>query len=249
MENKIEYYLQIADNAYILSHRLSEYSSKGPFLEEDLANTNVALDLIGLAEAIYTECSKLSKNQQSPDYYPHKRAEKDFKNCLLVEQPNQNFAAIMVRQFFIDVFHYHFFQALLTSEDSFLANIASKTLKEVKYHKRRSAEWIIRFGNSTEEARQKAQESLTHLWKYTPELFEESETDTLALKTNFGVDLSRIKLEWEKEVHSILSQTNLSLPDDPFKISGGKNGVHSEHMGYMLCEIQYLNHKYPEAIW
>jgi ring-1,2-phenylacetyl-CoA epoxidase subunit PaaC len=249
MENKINYYLQIADNAYILSHRLSEYSSKGPFLEEDLANTNVALDLIGLAEAIYEETAKLSGENILADFFPHKRSEKDFRNCILVEQPNHNFAEIMVRQCFMDTFHYHFFQALINSKDNFLASIALKTIKEVKYHKRRSSEWIIRFGNSTDEAKQKVEDGISNLWKFTAELFEESEIDLIAKQEKIGVDLIEVKSNWERDVQQILKQANLNSPATVFKVTGGKNGLHSEYLGYMLSEIQFLNHKYPEAIW
>ncbi len=153
MKTTLNYYLQIADNALILSHRLAENTSKGPFLEEDLATTNVALDLIGLAESVLNEAAKLEGLGQTGDDLAYRREESEFMNCLLVEQPNRDFAHIVTRQFFMDTFNYHYFIALTESKDTFLSAIAFKSIKEVTYHLRRSSEWMIRLGTGTDESK------------------------------------------------------------------------------------------------
>lgn len=248
MENKVNYYQQIADNALILSHRLSEYSSHGPFLEEDLANTNVALDLIGVAESIYMELARI-EGVENYDNYAYKRKESLFRNCILVEQPNLDFAQIMVRQFFMDNFSFYFYSKLTSSKDSFLEALAVKTLKEVTYHLRRSSEWMIRLGDGTKEANHKTQEAVNRLWKYTAEFFEYSLADEEMLKLGIGADLAEIKDLFNQKVNEIFYMANLTIPQNDFKVIGGKNGIHSEHLGHILTEMQYLPSKYPEAIW
>lgn len=249
MEAKLKYYLQIADNALILSHRLSEYCSKGPFLEEDLANTNVALDLIGIAESIYTEVAKQENKGRSGDDIVYRRKETDFLNVILVEMPNDDFAHIMVRQFFTDVFQLNLFSELRDSKDEFLMGLAHKSIKEVMYHLKRSSEWMFRLGKGTVEANEKTQFAINKYWKYTHEFFLENETDIEMLQAGIGVDLSTIQKNWLAKVEEILEMSNLSIPDTDFTIDGGKKGHHSEHLGYILAEMQFLPSKYPDAIW
>ena len=249
MEAKLKYYLQIADNALILSHRLSEYCSKGPFLEEDLANTNVALDLIGLAESMYIEVARLENEGRTGDDIVYRRKETDFLNVILVEMPNDDFAHIMVRQFFTDVFHQQFFSELRNSKDEFLMGIAHKSIKEVLYHLKRSSEWMFRLGKGTVEAQEKAQVAINKYWKYTHEFFLENETDSEMLKAGIGVDLSLIKKNWLAKVEEIFTMSNLTIPTNDFTIEGGKQGYHSENLGYILTEMQFLPSKYPDAIW
>ena len=177
MEAKLKYYLQIADNALILSHRLSEYCSHAPFLEEDLANTNVALDLIGLAESVLEGAAKIEEKGNTADDLAYRRSENQIFNVLLAEQPNKDFAYIVVRQFLMDAFDYKFFTELVKSKDEFLSAVAVKTLKESTYHLRRSSEWMVRLGDGTDEGNTRAQRALNDLWKYTDELFTENETD------------------------------------------------------------------------
>ncbi|MFN5416361.1 MAG: 1,2-phenylacetyl-CoA epoxidase subunit PaaC [Flavobacteriia bacterium] len=248
MENKRKYYLQIADNALILSHRLSEYCSHAPFLEEDLANTNVALDLIGTAESIYVKLAEIEGVKNSDDF-AYRRKESEFLNCLLVEQPNADFAHIMVRQFLIDSFNFYFYSKLAESKDAFLRALALKTIKEVTYHLRRSSEWLIRLGDGTQEANDRTQAALNHLWKYSHELFETSEVDQEMISKGIGVDLAEIKPLFIQKVNEICYMANLKLPDTNFKISGGKSGKHSEYLGHILCEMQFLPSKYPDAVW
>lgn len=249
MDTKLNYYLQIADNALILSHRLSEYCSRAPFLEEDLANTNVALDLIGLAEAIYEEVARQENLGKTGDNIAYLRKEHEYYNTNLAEQPNEDFAHIMVRQFFIDTFHYYFFKELSTSKDDFLRAIALKSTKEVTYHLRRSSEWLIRLGKGSVEGREKTQVAIDRLWKFTNELFTENETDIQMLKNGIGVDLQTVYKKWKEKVDEIFYLGHYQLPANTPYLIAGKNGFHTEHLGYILCEMQFLPNKYPDAVW
>ena len=249
MEAKLKYYLQIADNALILSHRLSEYCSRAPFLEEDLANTNVALDLIGLAESVLEGAAKIEGKGNTADDLAYRRSENEIFNVLLAEQPNTDFAYIVVRQFLLDAFDYKFFTELTKSKDEFLAAVAVKTLKESTYHLRRSSEWMVRLGDGTEEGNKRAQRALNDLWKYTDELFTENDTDTTMKNEGIGVDLNLIKEQWLQKIREICFLSNLKIPDGTHQISGGKDGRHSEHLGHILTEMQYLPIKYPDARW
>lgn len=249
MDNKLKYYLEVADNAFILSHRLSECSSNGPFLEEDLANTNVALDLIGLAESIYNEAAKIKGTNETGDDLAYRRDESEYANVLLVEQPNTDFAFIMTRQFFMDTFNYYYFAELANSTDKFLQALATKSLKEVTYHLRRSSEWMIRFGGGTDVSKEKAQNAINALWRYTEELFTPSEADKALLSDGISINLSSIKEKWLQKINEILYLAHLSKPEKEFQLSGGKNGRHSEYMGFMLTDIQFLTNKYPDANW
>ena len=249
MDHKQKYYLQIADNALILSHRLSAYSSCGPYLEEDLATTNVALDLIGIAESIYNETARIQEQGQTGDDLVYRRAESDFYNCLLVEQPNTDFAYIIVRQFFTDAFHFYFFTELTTSKDTFLAELGVKSIKEIAYHLRRSSEWMIRLGDGTPEANLKTQHAINSLWRYTGEFFKENETDQKMKALGIGVDLDGVKKNWFVKINEIFYMSNLKIPENTFQLLGGKEGRHTEHLGFILVEMQFLPSKYPDAVW
>jgi ring-1,2-phenylacetyl-CoA epoxidase subunit PaaC len=249
METQKKYYLQIADNALILSHRLSEYSSHGPFLEEDLANTNVALDLIGIAESILEETAKMDGKGLTGDDLAYRRGEHEFYNCLLVEQPNTDFAFIMVRQFLTDAFHFYFYSELTKSKDKFLSAIAFKSLKEITYHLRRSSEWLIRLGDGTKLANDKTQHAVDTLWKYSNEFFMENEVDLQMLETGKGANLKEVKSQWMQKVNEIFFLAHLKIPKNDFQMNGGKVGNHTEYMGYILAEMQFLPSKYPDAKW
>jgi ring-1,2-phenylacetyl-CoA epoxidase subunit PaaC len=249
MEAKLIYYLQIADNALILSHRLSEYCSRAPFLEEDLANTNVALDLIGRAESVLEEAAKIEGKEKTADDLAYRRSENEYLNVLLTEQPNTDFAYIVVRQFLMDAFDYKFFSELTKSKDTFLSAVAAKTLKESTYHLRRSSEWMVRLGDGTEEGNSRAQRALNDLWKYTDELFEESAADKEMLTQHIGVDLKEAKIQWLQKIKEICFLANLKIPSGEHQIRGGKSGRHTEHLGHILTEMQYLPSKYPDARW
>jgi len=249
MEAKIKYYLEIADNAFILSHRLAENSSHGPYLEEDLACTNTALDLIGMAESIYNEAAKMTSEYATGDDLAYRRTEDQYRNCLLVEQPNVDFAHIMVRQFFMDTFNYYFLVEASNCNDEFLKSVAAKSLKEVTYHIRRSSEWIIRFGKGTQESKLRGQNAINKLWRYTDELFVATEESLLLQKSNESVDLERVKLNWMQKINEIFYMAEFKKPDNNFQLYGGKNGIHSENMGFILTDVQFLTNKYPEATW
>ncbi len=249
MDSKLKYYLQIADNALILSHRLSEYCSRAPFLEEDLANTNVALDLIGVAESVLEGAAKLEGKGRSADDLAYRRPENEFYNVLLTEQPNTDFAFIVVRQFLMDAFDYKLYSELSESKDPFLAAVAVKTIKESTYHLRRSSEWMVRLGDGTEEGNRRAQHALNTLWKYTDELFTPTQADQEMIDQKIGVDLEELKKNWIQKVKEICFLSQLTIPDGTHQIKGGKEGKHSEHLGHILAEMQFLPSKYPVAHW
>lgn len=249
MDAKIKYYLEIADNALILSHRLAENCSRGPFLEEDLAGTNVALDLIGFAESIYEEAAKLKGDGSCGDDIAYRRSEWEYYNTLLAEQPNTDFAYIMVRQFFLDSFNYYFLSELAQSSDKFLSEVATKSLKEVTYHLRRSSEWMIRFGNGTMVSRKKAQQAIDDLYPLTGEMFIPSEADKALRDEKISVNLKDVESKWIQKTKELMFLSNLKLPEEVIFQRGGKEGKHSEYLGHMLSEMQYLPSKYPDAKW
>lgn len=251
MEARNKYYLEIADNALILSHRLAENCSRGPFLEEDLASTNVSLDLIGLAESIYNKAAELKGDGSTGDDVAYRRSEWEYFNSLLAEQPNTDFAYVMVRQFFMDAFNYYFMTELANSSDTFLSEVSTKSLKEITYHLRRSSEWMIRFGNGTEVSKEKAQNAINELYRYTGELFEPTEADLALRDDKISANLSTLKDRWYQKVKEVMYLSNLKLPtsEDVVYQMGGKNGKHSEYLGHMLSEMQYLTNKYPDAVW
>ena len=245
MDNKVKYCLRLADNSMILSHRLGEYSSNGPYLEEDLAITNVALDHLGQAEAIYKYVSELEGSGKTADDYAYKRAERSFYNFQLVELPNVDFARIVVRQFFIDTFNFFLYKALENCSDETIAAIAGKALKEITYHLRRSSEWMIRLGQGTEESRSRTQDAIDELWKFTGEFFEEDYDHSVMGIANG----ENIKSEWENRVRQILVTAGLEIPQLEYFASGSWNGIHTEYLGHLLSDMQYLQRAYPDAKW
>lgn len=249
MKAKIAYYTEIADNAMILSHRLAENSSKGPFLEEDLACSNVALDLLGMAESVYGEAAKLNADGSTGDDLAYRKSEWEYKNVLLVEQPNGDFAHLMVRQFFMDVFNYYFLSELTKSNDKFLSAVAVKSLKEVTYHLKRSSEWMVRFGKGTVESAERAQHAIDDLWRFTDELFNASEEDKQLQSEGISVNLDSVHHDWKLKVGEVFYIADLKKPENQFQLKGGKQGNHSESFGFLLSEMQYLTNAYPDAKW
>jgi len=250
MENNLyKFCLRLADTSFILSHRLSEFSSHGPFLEEDLSITNVGLDLIGQAEAFYNYAAEL-KGGVSADDIAYTRDEIDYQNVHLVEYPNSDFAYITVRQFFMDAHNYYLYTALKNSSDATIAAIAAKSLKEVTYHLKRSSEWMLRLGDGTEESHEKVQKAVNDLWMYTDELFDMDTVHNELLKEGISVDLSEIKNLWNEKVDAILKEATLEKPNHvKHSLVYGKHGGHTEFMGYLLTDLQYLPNKFPDAIW
>ncbi|MCH2198645.1 MAG: phenylacetate-CoA oxygenase subunit PaaC [Flavobacteriales bacterium] len=249
MEAKLEYTLRIADNALILGQRLGEWCGHGPALEEDIALTNISLDLIGQARSLLTYAGELEGNGRDEDKMAFFRDAHDFRNVLLVEQKNGHFGDTIARQFLFDHFSWLFYDALLKSNDDTLRAIAEKSIKEVTYHRRHSSEWIIRLGDGTEESHSKIQESINELWAFTGEMYTPDKLDQQALADGYGVDLVQLSEYWKQNVAGVLRQATLNVPEDGWMQKGGKKGIHSEHLGYMLAEMQHIPRTYPDAQW
>lgn len=248
-EHLFNYIISIADNSLILGQRLGELCGHGPTLETDIAGTNISLDLIGQTRNYYQYAAKIQGEGKTEDDLAFLRLEREYKNVLLVEQPNEHFGYVMGRQFLFDVYHLMFMQELLQSTDETLAAIAKKGVKEVSYHKRFSGDWVKRLGDGTEESNEKMQEAIDELWAYTDELFDLTEADKAMIAKGIGVDTTKFKESYYEEVSTLLKEANVNVPERTYFIKGGKNGVHSEHMGYILADMQYMQRTYPNMEW
>ena len=227
---------------------MSEWCSKGPTLEEDIAMSNIALDLFGQANGFYEYASKLD-GIKSADDLAFKRNEREFFNHQLTEQENGNFGTTTVRNFLHDAFNFLFYTELSSSKDETLSALASKSLKEVKYHLRHSSNWLIRLGDGTDESNLKAQDALEFLWQYTGELFEMDEIDNEMLKLGIGVDNKKLKSKWNEIINSTIEKAKLNRPEDSYMATGSRKGIHTEHLGFLLAEMQFLPRAYPDAKW
>ena len=244
----LKYTLRIADSSIILGQRLSSWCSKGPTLEEDIALSNLSLDLFGQANALLEYASKLD-GTKSADDFAFKRNEREFYNLQLTEQLNGHFGDTIVRHFFFSVYSFLFYSKLSNSKDETLAAIAAKSLKEIKYHLTHSKSWLIRLGDGTEESNKRIQKSLNNLWQFTGEFFEMDDIDQKMYKEGIGVNNSSLKSEWDKIVNETLKQSTLNRPKDIHMQSGSKKGIHTEHLGHVLSEMQFLPRAYPDAKW
>ena len=244
-----KYVLALGDDALILGQRLSQWAYKGPFLEEDIALSNISLDMFGRANLLLEYAATLKGNGTTSDELAFKRNEREFSNHILCEQPNGNFADTMVRQFFLDAFYKLFLQKLTKSKDEQLSGIAQKSIKETTYHLRHSSKWIIRLGDGTVESHAKVQSAIDNLWMFTNELFEMNEIDNEMLEQKIGVDCSKLKIEWDKIINEVLSEATLNRPEDANMPTGGRQGIHTEHLGHLLSDMQYLQRAYPDATW
>lgn len=247
--NLFKYTLRIADDSLILGQRLSEWCGHGPILEEDIAITNIALDLVGQATSLLNYAGELEGKGRDGDALAFLRYEREFTNLLLVEQNNGDFGVTITRQFFFDVFRKLFFEKLTQSADSTLAAIAEKSLKETKYHLKHSSEWMIRLGDGTEESHNRVQEAVNSLWRFTDEIFYMDEVDEDLIKQQIAVDLSPLKNEWMSYVKTIFNEATLEIPSNKWMQTGGRKGLHSEHLGYLLAEMQYMQRAYPNMTW
>ncbi len=244
-----KYCLRIGDDALIQSYRLSEWCSNAPMLEEDLALTNFALDMIGRAQPVLTYAGKTEGKGRTDDDLAYRRGERDYFNHLLAELPNGDFAYTVARLFLMSTFEYFFFGELQHSADATLAAVAAKTLKEVKYHMTHAADWVVRLGDGTAESHYRIQQAVNELWMYTGELFETDEADVLLEDKHIAVDMGRIRPEWKSRVTNVLTEATLATPADGYMQTGGHKGIHTEHLGHILSEMQYLQRAYPEATW
>ena len=243
-----KYILRIADTTLILSQRLSEWCSKGPSLEEDIALSNISLDLLGQANGLLEYVSKLN-GEISPDEYAFKRDEREFYNFQICEIENGHFGDTIIRQFLIDIYFKLYYQELEKSKDETLSALATKSLKEVSYHLRHSSNWVIRLGDGTQESKDKIQKSLNNIWKYTGEFFEMDELDKKMLKEKIGVNNKNLKKDWDKLVDETLIKAKLKRPEDGYMMTGSRKGIHTEMLGKILSEMQYLPRAYPDAKW
>lgn len=245
----IDYTLYLADNALVLAQRNAEWCGHGPILEQDIAITNISLDLIGQARNFYQYAAQLRADGSTEDSLAYRRTEREFKNCLLAEQPNGDWAQTVLRQFFFSAYQHLLYQQLQHHSDEQLAAIAAKSLKEVTYHLRWSSEWVIRLGDGTEESRGRLQQALDQLWMYTGELFEPADYEAAVILQGNAVNTELFKEEWTQKVKEVLEEATLAVPGQTFMQKGGKQGIHTEHLGYILTELQYLQRTYPGAEW
>jgi ring-1,2-phenylacetyl-CoA epoxidase subunit PaaC len=248
-ENLIQYIYGIADNSLILGQRLGELCGHGPSLETDIAMTNISLDLFGQVRSYFQYVAELSKEDVTEDDLAFLRKEREYKNVLLVEQPNTDFAYIITRQYFFDVFHFMLLEKLQASKNVNLEAIATKSIKEVAYHKRFSGDWLKRLGDGTEISKEKAQQAVDDLWVFTDELFYLTKDDEAVVEVGHGIDVRLLKDAYYKEVISLLQEATLEIPETKYFQKGGKKGIHSEHMGYLLTEMQYMQRTYPGMKW
>jgi ring-1,2-phenylacetyl-CoA epoxidase subunit PaaC len=256
MDTLYNYTLHLADNALILAQRNSEWCGHGPILEQDIAITNISLDLIGQSRSLYQYAAELinASDSTSEDTLAYLRDVREFKNCLLVEQPNGDWAQTILRQFFFSTYQFLLYQQLQRSNDAMLAAIAEKSLKEVTYHVRWSSECVILLGDGTAESHQRLENALDELWMFTGELFVPAVYELEAVTAGFGVDTSLLKAAWEERINEVFAAA--TLPDvkangreGAWMQMGGKEGVHTEHLGYILAELQYMQRAYPGAEW
>jgi ring-1,2-phenylacetyl-CoA epoxidase subunit PaaC len=244
-----EFLLRIGDNCLILSQRLAEWCGHGPVLEEDIAMTNVALDLLGHARFWLSYAGEVEGRGRDEDQLAFLRDAGDFRNVLLVEQPNGDYGATIARQFYFDVWHSLLLKRLRNSTDTRIAGIAAKALTEATYHVRRSTDWVIRLGDGTEESHKRMQMALDDLWMYTGELFEMDNIEAEMNERGIGIDLADLRQPWVEQVTKTLAEATLSVPTETWMQFGGKRGLHTEKLGYILAEMQFVQRTYPGAQW
>jgi ring-1,2-phenylacetyl-CoA epoxidase subunit PaaC len=249
MNSLFEYILRIGDDSLILGHRMSEWCGHGPILEEDIAMTNISLDLIGQATTLLAYAGQVEGKGRNEDALAFLRFDRDYHNLLLVEQPNGDFGMTMMRQFLFDAFRKPYYERLQFSSNKQLAAIAEKSLKETKYHLKHSSEWVIRLGDGTDESHSRIQDSLNTLWRYTSELFYSDEVDVEMQKAGVAPNMSEVFEDWKKTVNAVLDEATIQIPTNNWKQEGGRKGMHSEHFGYILTELQYMQRAYPNMEW
>lgn len=249
-----DYLLHLADNSLIMGHRLSEWTGHGPMIELDIAISNIALDLIGQARNFYQYTAQIinsktnEEKEVTEDDLAYLRDAAEFKNFLITELPNGDWANTIGKIFFFSAWQFYFYQKLIYSTDKQLAAIAEKSLKEVTYHLRWSSDWVIRLGDGTEESKRRMELAIINLWPYTGEMFKPSlfESDS---EERITVDVSTIKNDWLDKIKNILGEATISLQENTWMQSGGKEGVHTEHLGYLLAEMQFMQRTYPGLEW
>lgn len=242
-----KYLLKLGDSSLIQGHRLSEWCSKGPLLEEDLALTNIALDHIGRAQLLLEYTGE--DEGKSADDLAYKRGERSFYNPLITELPKGDFAFTIVKHFLISSFEYFLYTNLVNSVDERLSGIAQKAIKETRYHLAHTNDWCIRLGKGTEESHERMQRALDELWAYTGELFELHEEENVLISAGITPNYDAFKADWLELVEKTFNESELTIPNVTYMHTGSHNGIHTEHLGHLLCEMQYLQRAYPDATW
>lgn len=245
----LQYTLRLADNTLILAQRMVELVTLEPELEEELANANFALDYLGQARMLYAYAGELEGKGRSEDDFAFMRDEQEFRNVLLVEQPNGHFGDALIRQFLFDAFYVHLLDALTRCSNERICEFAARAVKEVRYHLRHCSQWLVRLGDGTELSHDRMQTSLNDAWRYTGELFAGDDIDEAIQNDIDGPDLDAIRALWLADVTKVVAEATLTLPADDWMASGGKQGRHTEHLGYLLAEMQYLQRSHPGASW
>lgn len=252
-ERLFDYLLRLGDSDLVLAQRLGEWTGHGPVLEEDIALTNVGLDLLGQARMWFAYAgeveARFSSSGRTEDQLAFLRDSGQFRNLLLVEQPNGSYADTMARQFYFDVWHRLLLAALSRSRDVRIAEIAAKAGKEVAYHVERSADWVIRLGDGTDESHVRMQAAIDELWIYTGELFDGDDTDRILIDAGVACDAALLAGPWREQVQAVLAEATLVMPTAPAFQRGGRQGRHTEHLGHLLATMQWLQRAYPGARW
>lgn len=249
MSSLTSYVIRHADDNLILAQRLSEYIAGAPELEEDLAIANIALDHLGVATHLFDYAAGLRGDDTGADDLAFLRDEREFTNLLLVEQPNVDFAHIMVRQFFVDAYQQTLWPALSTSSDQTLAGIAAKAAKEAAYHLRHSRGWVIRLGDGTEESHDRCQTAIDSLWRFVDEMFDTDELDEEMTAAGTGVSPTGLRAAWDHQINATLDEATLRRATDDYQRRGGRSGFHTEHLGHLLTEMQWMQRSYPGLAW
>lgn len=248
-EKKFEYLLRLGDSSLIIGHRLSEWCGHGPILEEDIALINIALDFVGNATSILEYAATVEGKGRTADDLAYLRDEREYRNLLITEQPNGDYAFTIARQFLFDTYMFFLYEELKSSKDETLAAIAVKSHKEITYHLRHTSEWMLRLGDGTAESHERLQNAVNELWMFTAEMFDMDEVDAVLIKEGIVPDLTAIKEKWEKKVKEVLAEATLEIPTTTFKQKGSREGKHSEHLGFLLAEMQYVHRAHPDAKW
>ncbi|MCL1593742.1 MAG: phenylacetate-CoA oxygenase subunit PaaC [Actinomycetia bacterium] len=243
------YIVRHADDNVIIGQRLAEYISRAPELEEDLAVANFALDHIGVANHLYTYAASVDGGQSDADALAMMRSEREFTNLLLVEQPHSDFGELMARQFLFDAYQVGLWGALSESSDETISGISQRAVKEAAYHLRHSSGWVIRLGDGTQESHDRMQSGIDRMWRYTEELFFSDELDQEMARAAIGVDPAILRTDWERVVDDVLEEATLTRPSDPYQTGGGRSGGHTEHLGKLLAEMQWMQRSYPGMTW
>jgi ring-1,2-phenylacetyl-CoA epoxidase subunit PaaC len=242
------YLLHLADTTLILSQRNAEWCGHGPILEQDIAITNISLDLLGQSRNFYQYAATLISGDATEDSLAYLRKEREFKNLLLVEQPNGDWGQTILRQYLFSQFQYLLFEQLQNNKDVQIAAICTKALKEIKYHVRWSSEWVIRLGDGTEESHNRMLKAIDELWRYTGEMFMPADYEM-----HLNIDFTELKNSWTEKINTVFTEAALILPSEGkeaiFMQTGGKTGMHTEHLGYILSDLQYMQRAYPDSQW